>query len=294
MADPAPARRPRRFVPRFHYELLACGVGGHELIGTDAAQLRPQDAVVVREGADGLRWHRCVRCDSWIPLEAPAAPARTFVPDHAEIEVPLRGKALRDKIVLRIIAIDRAFHFVLLAVLAVAIFLFMAHENQLRDRVFRVLADLQGAFGGPTTPQGSGVLHDIRHLFTIESGTLTKIGIVVAFYALLEGAEAVGLWYGKRWAEYLTFIATALLLPLEVYELTERLSALKVLTLIINLAVVVYLLLAKRLFGLRGGGAAEEAQREADSGWPALERTAPGGSGVAAGAGGPDPRAAPA
>jgi uncharacterized membrane protein (DUF2068 family) len=276
MADPA--QRPRRFVPRFHYELLACGVGGHELIGTDAAQLRPQDAVVVRDGADGLRWHRCVRCDSWIPLAVPAEPARGFVPDHEEIEVPLRGKALRDKIVLRVIAVDRAFHFVLLAILAVAIFLFIAHENELRDRVFRVLADLQGALGGPTTPQGSGVLHDIRHLFTIESGTLTKIGIVVSFYAVLEGAEAVGLWYGKRWAEYLTFIATALLLPVEVYELTERFSALKVLTLVINLAVVVYLLLAKRLFGLRGGGAAEEAQREADSGWPALERTAPSGT----------------
>jgi uncharacterized membrane protein (DUF2068 family) len=280
MADsplPGTQKHPRRFVPRFHYELLACGISGHELIGTDVARLRPQDAVVVREGEDGVRWHRCVRCDSWLPLEAPVGPAREFVPDHEEIVVPLRGRALRDKIVLRIIAIDRAFHFVLLAILAVAIFLFVAHENELRDRVFRVLADLQGAFGGPRTEQGHGVLHDIRHLFTIESGTLTKIGIVVAFYALLEGAEAVGLWYGKRWAEYLTFLATTLLLPLEVYELTDRFSVLKVLTLLINLAVVVYLLLAKRLFGLRGGGAAEEAQREADSGWAALERTAPSG-----------------
>jgi uncharacterized membrane protein (DUF2068 family) len=278
MADPAPARRPRRFVPRFHYELLACGVGGHELIGTDAATLRPQDAVVVRGDDGGVRWHRCVRCDSWVPLDVPAQPTREFVPDHDEIAVPLRGKALRDKIVLRVIAVDRAFHFVVLGVLAVAIFLFIAHENQLRDRVFRVLADLQGALGGPRTEQGSGVLHDIRHLFTIEAGTLTKIGIVVSFYALLEGAEAVGLWYGKRWAEYLTFLATTLLLPLEVYELTERFSVLKILTLVINLAVVVYLLLAKRLFGLRGGGAAEAAEREADSGWPALERTSPGGT----------------
>jgi uncharacterized membrane protein (DUF2068 family) len=276
MADPEPTTRPRRFVPRFHYELLACGVSGHELIGTDVAQLRPQDAVIARDGADGLRWHRCVRCDAWTPLEVPAQPAREFVPERHEIEVPLRGKALRDRIVLRLIAIDRAFHFLLLAILAVAIFLFIGHENELRDRVFRVLADLQGAFGGPTTPQGHGLLHDIRHLFTIRSGTLTKIGIVVSFYAVLEGAEAIGLWYGKRWAEYLTFIATALLLPLEVYELSERLSALKVLTLIINLAVVVYLLLAKRLFGLRGGAAAEEAERAADSGWPALERTSPG------------------
>jgi hypothetical protein len=52
-------------------------------------------------------------------------------------------------------------------------------------------------------------------------------------------------------------------------------SPLKVLTLLLNLAVVVYLLLAKRLFGLRGGAAAEEAERERDSGWQALERTLP-------------------
>ena len=79
----------------------------------------------------------------------------------------------------------------------------------------------------------------------------------------------------KRWAEYLTFVATAVLLLPEVYELTHRVSALKLLTLLINLAVVVYLLFAKRLFGLRGGARADEAERERDSGWEALERTLP-------------------
>ena len=44
---------------------------------------------------------------------------------------------------------------------------------------------------------------------------------------------------------------------------------------IINLAVVIYLLYKKRLFGLRGGGAAEEAERAADGGWPAIERATP-------------------
>ena len=115
----------------------------------------------------------------------------------------------------------------------------------------------------------------MRHLFTVESGTLTKIGAVLAAYAALEGAEAVGLWFQRRWAEYLTFVATTALLPLEVYELSHRVSAFKVVALIVNLAIVVYLLLAKRLFGLRGGAAADAAERERDSGWPALERTTP-------------------
>ena len=67
-----------------------------------------------------------------------------------------------------------------------------------------------------------------------------------------------------------------LLLPLELYELTHRISPLKLVTLVLNVAVVVYLLLAKRLFGLRGGARAEREERERDMGWPAIERTTPG------------------
>jgi uncharacterized membrane protein (DUF2068 family) len=100
---------------------------------------------------------------------------------------------------------------------------------------------------------------------------------VVAAYAVLEGVEAVGLWLAKRWAEYLTFVATTVLLVPELYELAHRVSALKIVTLVINLAVVAYLLYAKRLFGLRGGGRAEDAARERDTGWPALRRFLPGG-----------------
>ena len=52
-------------------------------------------------------------------------------------------------------------------------------------------------------------------------------------------------------------------------------SPLKVIALIVNVAIVVYLLYAKRLFGIRGGAAAEHAQRERDMGWEALERATP-------------------
>jgi uncharacterized membrane protein (DUF2068 family) len=276
-AAPLPGTtRPRRFRTRFHYELLACGIGGHELIGTDARQVREEDALVAREAPDGTRWYRCLRCDSWLPLPPPENPAREYPPRRDEVAVPLRGRALRDKIVLRVIAIDRAVHFVVLAAIAAAIFVFAAEQQTLRGPAYRILSDIQGTLGGP--PRGGhGLIPDIRHLFSVQHGTLTKIGLVVSAYAVLEGAEAVGLWLTRRWAEYLTFIATTLLLPLEIYELVERVTVLRILALVINIAVVVYLLLAKRLFGLRGGAAAEHAERERDSGWPAIERTTPGG-----------------
>ena len=274
--------RPKSFVPRLHYELLVCGLRGHALIGTDAAELRPQDAILARD-IDGTRWYRCLRCDSWLPLGEPGSPARRHPPEHAEIELPLRGKALRDKVVLRAIAVDRAFHFVLLALLATAIFLFTAHQHELRNTFYRVIADLQhGAGGAPVQTGHVGVVHELDRLFSLRAGTLHLVGLAVAVYAVLEGLEAVGLWYQQRWAEYLTFIATTALLPLEVYELTRTVSPLKIIALIVNVAVVVYLLRAKRLFGFNGGARAERAERERDVGWAALERTAPERGGLPA------------
>jgi uncharacterized membrane protein (DUF2068 family) len=177
--------------------------------------------------------------------------------------------------VLRLIALDRALHFVVLLALAVLIFFFAANSAHLRHPVFKALADLQSGLGGPARNSRHGVIYEIHHLFSLNSGTLTKVGIVVLAYAVLEGAEGVGLWYQQRWAEYLTFIATTVLLPLEIYEISQRVSALKVITLVINVAVVVYLLFAKRLFGLRGGARAEQEERARDSGWEALERATP-------------------
>ena len=240
----------------------------------DAAELRPEDSLIAREGPAGARWYRCLRCDSWLPLKPPTTPTRDHPPDRDEIELPLRAKALRDKIVLRLIAVDRAFHFILLSVLALVILFIAANSNRLREPVFKALADLQSGLGG-TTRARHGIVYDIHHLFSLNSGTLTKIGLVVAVYAVLEGAEAVGLWYQKRWAEYLTFIATTLFIPLEIYELTLTVSPFKLIALLVNLAIVIYLLLAKRLFGLRGGVAADEVERRRDIGWHSLARSAP-------------------
>ena len=275
---PIPGTTTRRFVPRFHYELIVCGVRGHLVVGTDAAELRAEDALFARE-LDGIRWCRCLRCDSWIPLPPPAEPARPYPPSRDEIELPPRGKALRDKIVLRLIAIDRGIHTVVLAALAVAIFLFAGHEAELRRAFFRVLNDIQGTAGGPTHNAHGGFVGSAERLFRLQAKTLYWIGAAAIAYAVLEGAEAVGLWLQRRWAEYLTFVATVALLPLEIYELTHRVSPFKIVALVVNLLIAAYLLFAKRLFGLRGGAAAERAERERDSGWDAFAELAPEAAG---------------
>ena len=275
MHNPPGTQRPRRFRPRFHWELLVCGVEGHELIGTDAAHLRREDAIVARE-ENGIRWYRCVRCDSWLPLAGPANAVRDWPPAREEIELPLRGKALRDKVVLRIIAIDRAIHFVVLGLLAVAVFLFAAHEIRVRDVFYRIVNAVQGSAASPAHPSHGGFLRTLEHLFTLKSSTLYAVAAAAAAYALLEGAEAVGLWYQKRWAEYLTFVATLAFLPYELYELSRSVSPFKVAALVVNLLIALYLLRAKRLFGVRGGAAAEAEERAREVGWAALERTAPG------------------
>lgn len=273
--QPPGTERPRAFRPKLRYELLGCGLHGHELLGTDVAEIRPEDALVVRTDEEGLRWYRCLRCDSWLPLLPPADPARDRLPAREEVTLPLRGKALRDKYVLRLIAVDRFAHFVVLGLLAAAVLVFRQNQKVLDGYWVSILRNVQAGVGGPARDTSTGLVGELNKLFQVNSAHLLLTGVVLAAYAILEGTEAVGLWLARRWAEYLTLVATAVLLIPEVYELTHRVSALKVLTLLINLAVVVYLLVAKRLFGLRGGGRADRAERERDSGWAALERTLP-------------------
>jgi uncharacterized membrane protein (DUF2068 family) len=290
---PPGAERPRRFRPQLRYELIGCGLHGHELVGTDLADI-PEDyrLVAFDDGPGGTRWHRCLRCDSWLPMPAPARSATRTPRPLTDVEVPLRGRPLRDRFVLRLIAVDRMLHFLALAAIAVAIFLFAQDKMKLQGEYTRILNRLQGGVGGPLsdTPH-SGWLADFDKLFAISTQHLYWYGVAVAAYAAINGIEAVGLWRARRWAEYLTLVEVVVLVPVEIHELTVRISPLKILTLVLNLAVVAYLLWAHRLFGVRGGGRADRAEREADTGWPALERATPwlprAGTGAAGAPGGP-------
>ena len=78
-------------------------------------------------------------------------------------------------------------------------------------------------------------------LSKLTRGHAAALGLGAIAYGSLFTVEGVGLWKGRRWAEYLTVIATSTLIPFEVYELTKRLTMVRVSALVVNVAAVIYL-----------------------------------------------------
>lgn len=65
----------------------------------------------------------------------------------------------------------------------------------------------------------------------------------IAFaYAGLRFIEAYGLWRGRTWAEWVAFLSGMLLLPMEVRELFRGVTAVRLLFLLGNVAIVLYML----------------------------------------------------
>ncbi|MEP7071687.1 MAG: DUF2127 domain-containing protein [Verrucomicrobiota bacterium] len=76
----------------------------------------------------------------------------------------------------------------------------------------------------------------------VDDKKLEVVSALTFAYAALFLVEGTGLFFEKKWAEYLTIIATASFVPLEVYEVVKSVNVLKVVTLVINLAILIYLI----------------------------------------------------
>lgn len=70
---------------------------------------------------------------------------------------------------------------------------------------------------------------------------LTEVSLGCFAYGSVFLVEAIGLWTRKRWAEYLTTVMTASLLPFEIMALVHRATPERGLALALNVAVVAYL-----------------------------------------------------
>lgn len=76
----------------------------------------------------------------------------------------------------------------------------------------------------------------------VDEHRLRQLSVGTFFYAALFLCEGTGLALGMRWAEYLTIVSTASLLPIEVYEIFSEPGVGKAVVLVVNLAVVAYLI----------------------------------------------------
>ena len=240
----------------FDWNLRTCGWHGHVTWAPSEDDL----AARLRAGtAHGEAW-RCLRCGSFVPGEPRGrGPAE---------DAPLvrRGKELRDAFILRLLAAERGIRGVLLVALAYGIYRFEGAQDSLQrlfdDYLPRVTPVARHA---GVDLQSTGPVHLIQKALETDRHTLTLISLGVLAYGALELLEAVGLWLMQRWGEYVAVVGTAVFIPLEVYELVETVTWLKVGALVLNIFAVVYILWTKRLFGFRGGRAAFEAERHAES-----------------------------
>jgi uncharacterized membrane protein (DUF2068 family) len=93
--------------------------------------------------------------------------------------------------------------------------------------------------------QGDSKSRYVQALLTrtifVDHETLAKVSAGTFFYAGLSLTEGIGLLRRRRWAHYLTVIATASLIPIEIVELTKEISPFRLIVTGINIVVVLYL-----------------------------------------------------
>jgi uncharacterized membrane protein (DUF2068 family) len=281
-------------MPRWSYESLECGLRGHVTPAATVARLRPDQEAFGVDLDDGLRLSRCIRCDTFVPSRPPEHPTSEELPAIEQIEIPHRGKALRDTFLLRLIAIDRGIHCLLFALLAVGLVVIELNLTGLKDQANSLIRNMQSTLGDTgRDPSRSFLLRQLHRIAELDPKAVKVLLATAIAYAVVEGVEAYGLWRAKRWAEYLTALATAGFLPFEINELRKRVTVVRLGALIVNIAILVYLVYAKRLFGVRGGAKADEEEmaraevlktpgREVTPSEPPRDGGAPGSDGAVA------------
>ncbi|MGC4109733.1 MAG: DUF2127 domain-containing protein [Nocardioides sp.] len=246
-------RRPWR---EFDWNVRTCGWHGHVTWAPDEQDLAHG---LHAETAEGEAW-RCLRCGLYV-----LGPPQGSGPASAAPLV-LRGRALRDAFVLRLLAVERGIRGVLLVALAYGVYKFEGAQDSLQRLFDDYLPRLTPvAEHAGVDLQSTGPVRLIRKALETDPHTLTLVSLGVLAYGALELLEAVGLWLMKRWGEYVAVVGTAVFIPLEVYELLERVTWLRVVAFALNVFAVVYILWTKRLFGLRGGREAFDAERRSEA-----------------------------
>lgn len=238
------------------FSLWTCAFRGHETYAPDETDLADRLHVATPAGES---W-RCLRCGDFVPGE----PRRRGPADDAP-EVP-RGRLLRDRIIMRLLAAERVGRALVLILLGVGVLKLRSSQESWKaawDKELPLLRQLADQVGWD--PDHSKLVHWIDEAFSFSPATLAWVAVGIFAYAGIQILEGVGLWLVKRWGEYFAVIATSIFLPLEIYELTEKITFLRVAALLVNLAAIIWLLWSKRLFGLNGGATKYYAEHHTES-----------------------------
>jgi uncharacterized membrane protein (DUF2068 family) len=239
-----------------NWNLAGCARSGHVTYAPDEPALRDR---LMAPAPGGTAW-RCLRCGAFVTdgqhSSGPAAAA------------PLirRGAGLRSELILRVFAVERFLRFLIIGAAAYGVWRFKSDRAGIERAFNNDLPAIRALY----QDLGFNVSHSkllglIQHSFTLDARTLTWLAIGLAGYALIELVESIGLWLGQRWGEYFAMVATSIFLPYEIYDLTVKITWLRVAALVINLLLVIYLVWTKRLFGVRGGKRAYEARLRSES-----------------------------
>jgi uncharacterized membrane protein (DUF2068 family) len=145
---------------------------------------------------------------------------------------PGPASARRDRL-LPWIAAERAFRTVVLLAVGIAL-VSHPHANWASD-----VSHLAQRLG--LDPKDNWVQRIMSDVGKIHAHQDLVFGVAAIAYGVLEGVEAYGLFTRRRWGEWLTVVATSLLFVPEVWELTKSATVLKVGAVVVNLAIVGYL-----------------------------------------------------
>jgi uncharacterized membrane protein (DUF2068 family) len=238
------------------WSTLGCGRYGHTTFAPDEPELRAQLSAAI---AAGEAW-RCLRCGAFV-----AGPPDATGP-AAQAPLVLRGSEIRSKLILRLFAIERFVRVLIFATASYFLWRFSGSHSSIERAFNREVPALRAMFRElGFNINHSGLVGLLRHALTLSGHTITLLAIGATAYAAIEVVEGVGLWQARRWGEYFAFVATSLGLPLETYDLTRRVTWLALVLLAVNLALVLYLAITRRLFGIRGGRRAYDARLREES-----------------------------
>jgi uncharacterized membrane protein (DUF2068 family) len=238
------------------WSLIDCGRKGHLTYAASEADVRRQ---LRAQAESGEAW-RCLRCGAYVTgvpqMSGPAA------------EAPLvrRGKEVRSALILRVFAVERFLRALAVAAIAFVVWRFEYARETIEQAFDRERPELRNLFHQlGYNIDNSKLVGLFNRALTLSPTTIKLLAIGLACYAAIEVVEGVGLWVGRRWGEYFAMVATSVGLPFEIYDLVNKVSTIGLILFAINLFLVLYLVITKRLFGVRGGKRAYDARLRSES-----------------------------